>query len=131
MKSFAIVGSRTFSNFEVFIKVINEIISLEGKPKTIISGGAIGADTLAYNWALENKIKIIVFEPKRDDFPKNLKWLAAKERNTKIVDNSDLVLALWDMKSTGTKDTIDKALKKGIKVYVYDILSDRLLANYS
>jgi hypothetical protein len=131
MEKLALIGSRSFSNNNVFVKILNEVILLEGKPKTIVSGGAIGADTLAYLWALENKLNTIIFEPNPDDFPKKLKWMAPKERNTKIVDNSDMVLAFWDMKSTGTKDTIDKALLKGIKVYVYNIISDKLIPNYS
>jgi hypothetical protein len=131
MKKLALIGSRSFSNNDVFVKILNEVIFLEGRPKTIVSGGAIGTDTLAYLWAIENKINTIIFEPNPDDFPKKLKWMAPKERNSKIVDNSDMVLAFWDMKSTGTKDTIDKALLRGIRVYVYDILSDILIPNYS
>ena len=35
--------------------------------------------------------------------------LAGMKRNTYIIENSDLVIAFWDGKSTGTKDSINKA----------------------
>ncbi len=73
----------------------------------------------------------MIFEPRHSDFPKKTrKWMAPKERNTTIVDNSDLVLAFWDMTSTGTKDTIEKALNKGLRVYVYNILLGELIPSY-
>jgi uncharacterized phage-like protein YoqJ len=52
--------------------------------------------------------------------------MAPKERNTTIVDNSDIVLAFWDMESNGTKDTIDKSVKKGKKVYLYNIKENKI-----
>jgi predicted Rossmann fold nucleotide-binding protein DprA/Smf involved in DNA uptake len=126
-KNIAIVGSRNFTNSNVFNTVINEVISIEGSPKNIISGGAIGADTLAYEWAIKNGISVIVFEPKYKDFPKKVrKWMAPKERNTTIVNNSDTILAFWDMESTGTKDTMTKALENGKKVYLFNIKENKL-----
>jgi hypothetical protein len=121
-KNIAVVGSRNFTDKDVFVRVISEIISLEGSPKVIVSGGAKGADSLAYEWAIDNGIETLVFEPKYDEFPKKVRrWMAPKERNTTIVENSDVVLAFWDMESTGTKDTIDKSVEKGNRVYLYNI----------
>ena len=45
MKKLALIGSRSFSNNDVFVKILNEVIFLEGRPKTIVSGGAIGGKT--------------------------------------------------------------------------------------
>jgi len=126
-KNFAVVGSRNFIDRDILNKVIVEIISIEGNPKTIVSGGALGADTMAYEWATENNVNTLIFEPKYKDFPKKVrKWMAPKERNTTIVENSDVVIAFWDMKSTGTKDTIDKSVKKGNKVYIYNIVDNNI-----
>lgn len=126
-KNIAIVGSRTFSNVEVFVNVLNEVLLKEGKPKTIVSGGAAGADTLGYDWAKENGVDTLIFEPKYSDFPKKVrKWMAPKDRNTTIVENSDVVVAFWDMKSTGTKDTIDKSVAKGNKVYIYNTVDNKM-----
>jgi uncharacterized phage-like protein YoqJ len=76
---------------------------------------------------MDNDIAVLVFKPKYKDFPKKeSRWMAPKERNTTIVENSDIVLAFWDMESNGTKDTIDKSVKKGNKVYIYNIINNEL-----
>lgn len=126
-KNIAVVGSRNFTDKDIFSRVLAEVISIEGSPKNIVSGGAIGADTLAYEWAIANGVDTLVFEPRYKDFPKKVRrWMAPKERNTTIVENSDIVLAFWDMESTGTKDTIDKSVEKGNKVYLYNIKEDKV-----
>lgn len=128
MYKLAIVGSRNFNDKVVFDSVLKEILMILGTPDAIISGGADGADTLAAEWALENNIKLIKFEPKHKDFPKkSRRWMAPKERNTAIVENSDVLLAFWDMKSTGTKDTVGKALLKGIRIYLYHFTEGEIL----
>ncbi|MBM3430403.1 MAG: DUF2493 domain-containing protein [Bacteroidetes bacterium] len=124
----AIVGSRNFNDKELFEKVMSEVLLIEGKPNKVISGGAVGADTLAYEWAIENKIEIVIFKPRHGDFPKKSRnWMAPKERNTRIVENSEIVLAFWDMSSTGTKDTIEKAIKNNRKIYIFNLLDYSLI----
>jgi hypothetical protein len=126
-KNIAIVGSRSFSNFDLLNEVMSEIIEKEGNFSNVVSGGAKGCDTLANDWAISNGVNIIVFLPKYENFPSKKKWMAPKERNTLIVENSDIVLAFWDMKSTGTKDTIDKSVEINKKVYLYDITEKKLV----
>ena len=126
-KNIAIVGSRSFSNFDLLNEVMSEIIEKEGNFSNVVSGGAKGCDTLANEWAISNGVNIIVFLPKYKNFPSKKKWMAPKERNTLIVENSDIVLAFWDMKSTGTKDTIDKSVEINKKVYLYDITEKKLV----
>lgn len=130
-KNIAIIGSRDFNDFNILEKVLLEITSIEGLPKSIVSGGAKGADTLGFDWAKKNSIDTILFEPKYKDFPKKVrKWMAPKERNTTIVENSDLIVAFWDMSSTGTKDTIDKSVKNNKKVYLYNTIENKLSLYY-
>jgi len=43
----SVIGSRTFENYEM---LENEILKLNLKISSIISGGAKGADTLAERW---------------------------------------------------------------------------------
>jgi predicted Rossmann fold nucleotide-binding protein DprA/Smf involved in DNA uptake len=96
----AINGSRTIENLD-----LNEYI--KEKPAVVISGGAKGIDTIAWEWALENNIEIIVHRP---DYNKDGKWAALK-RNDIIVEEADKIIAFWNGKSTGTKYVIEKAKK--------------------
>ena len=108
---YGIIDSRKITDKEFFIYKVNEVIALEGMPALVISGGAVGADALAEEWAKENAIDFQVFIPQHKDFPKSIRRFAAPHvRNTLISEHSDVIIAFLDGQSTGTKDTIDKAL---------------------
>ena len=120
----AIVGGRDFDDYERL-----EIWADELKPTEIVSGGAKGADALAEEYAKRKGIPITVIPAKWDDmsppckFKRNVKGelynaLAGMNRNTAIVENCDIILAFWNRKSSGTKDTIEKAKKSGKKTMV-------------
>ncbi len=102
----AIIGSRTFNDFELLSNTVksycynNEIL-----PKIIVSGGAKGADTLAERFADENKLEMKIFYPNWEVLGRN----AYSARNTEIVEFADIVFAFWDGTSPGTKDSISKA----------------------
>jgi len=102
----AIVGSRTFNDYDLFEYWIGyfdgDLI------EELVSGGAKGADSLAEKYAkLYWGCPIRIFQPDWNKFGKQAGFI----RNQQIVDNCDVVLAFWDGKSRGTKDTIDKARK--------------------
>ena len=84
----------------------------------IISGGAKGVDTCAREYAILHGIKLTEFKP---DYARYGRGGAPLRRNTTIIENADLVLAFWDGKSHGTKDTIDKCQEMGVAVQVYTI----------
>ena len=98
----AIIGSRK-------CRAIDIASYIEFNPDMIISGGAIGVDTLARQFAEQNNIPIIEFLP---EYPKYGRK-APLMRNIQIVENCDFVIAFWDGKSSGTKFTIDYAKKIG------------------
>ena len=90
-------------------------------PNLVISGGAVGADAMAEEWAKENTIDFQVFKPQHKDFPKSIRRVAAPyARNTLIAEHSDIITAFWDGQSTGTKDTNDKGLALSKKVYIFE-----------
>lgn len=103
-----IIGSRTFRNYDLLKTTILENNILESITH-IVSGGAVGADSLAEDFADEfSKIKLI-FKP---DWNK-LGLCAGFVRNTEIVENSDMFFIFWDGKSKGTKDSINKIKMSG------------------
>jgi uncharacterized phage-like protein YoqJ len=122
MLKLGIIGSRNFIDKEFFICKVNEVFAIEGLPTLVISGGAVGADALAEEWAIENEIEFQVFKPQHKDFPKSIRRFAAPHaRNTLIAEHSDVIIAFWDGQSTGTKDTINKAIALSKKVYIFEI----------
>lgn len=76
----------------------------------IISGGAIGADSLGAKFADDYGIKKTIFLP---DWEKHGKK-AGFVRNRDIIENSDFVLAFWDGLSKGSANSLSiaKKLKK-------------------
>lgn len=128
MVKLGVIGSRSFHDYELVKKTLEPY---KNKIQVIISGGAQGADKLAekYSWEVLNK-KPLIFkadwynlnvEPcdiRQDRNGRSYNHLAGYNRNTYIVENSDAIIAFWDEKSNGTKDSIWKArrLKKPIKI---------------
>lgn len=104
----AVIGSRglTISNLEEYLP-----------PDTaeIVSGGAIGIDSCASEYAKSHNIKLTEYLPDYKKYGRS----APLKRNIEIINNSDIVLAFWDGNSRGTKYVIDKCKKIGEKVNVF------------
>lgn len=112
----AIVGSRTFVDYQVLCEEMAKLPT----PSLIVSGGAKGADALGKKYADEHNIPTKIFpaiwHPQGEDGPMDKG--AGMKRNTDIIKESTAVLAFWDGDSTGTVDSINKAVmfKKHVKV---------------
>lgn len=124
----AVVGSRNFNDKDLLFHEL-DIIRVEKTITKVISGGAAGADTLAIEWAKSRGIdydeksyfpewgkETPGVQMKVNKFGKKYNPIAGHLRNSRLVDDSDLVVAFWDYKSTGTHDSIKKA-KKAEKLY--------------
>lgn len=108
MKITAIIGSRSFNDYKKLSETLKNH-SIE----SIISGGAVGTDTLARIYANQNNIPITEIKPNY-----NLGKHAPLIRNKEIVEKSNEVIAFWDGKSRGTKYVIDYATnKKEVTIY--------------
>ena len=121
----AIIGSRSFNDDNVFYFVILRIFLKVGFPKKLIFGGEKGTDSLAKLFAVEYNYDFEEFLPDFLNFPSETRnFEAPHARNSKIAESCDYIIAFWDMKSSGTKDTIDKSISMGKKVYVYDFVNN-------
>ena len=112
----AIVGSRSYTDFDSFIKSLEKILKIGGSD-LIISGGARGTDDMAEKYSRLRNIPLKVFRADWLSFGKRAGYL----RNVEIVKNADIVVAFWDMESKGTSISIDLANKMNKKTYVVDI----------
>lgn len=99
----AVVGSRNYAN----LGQVQEYIQSLPKHATVISGGARGVDKAAENEAFRQGLAVHIYPAKWDEFGKSAGIL----RNADIVAASEIVVAFWDGRSRGTKDTIERALK--------------------
>lgn len=113
----AIVGSRTFTDKNLFNSTLEKYIIDHGLPTTIVSGGAAGADTLAERWAVAHGIATEIYKP---DWKKHGK-AAGVLRNTDIVANCTHMIAFPSKRGKGTQDSIKKAIARGIDVKVVKI----------
>jgi len=102
----AIIGSRTFNNFDLVEQTITNNFVISSITK-IISGGAKGADTLAEQWAAAHDKELQVFNAKWGEYGKS----AGFKRNIEIVEAADQVLCFWDGVSAGTASSIELCKK--------------------
>lgn len=107
----AVVGSRNFSDQ---IQLENELNAIKNQIELIISGGAVGADTFAENWAKKNSIPTLIIKPDWKTYGRS----AGVVRNKQIIESCDYCYAFWDCKSKGTEYSINYCSKisKEIKV---------------
>lgn len=108
-----VIGGRNFSDFG---KMIQELSKHE--ITMIISGGAKGADTLAYQYATMKGITFVCHPPLREEVETMGFARSAKRRNLRIVESSDMIIAFPDSDSKGTWHTVGlaKKLKKQVIV---------------
>ena len=120
MINLAVVGSRTFNDYEYLKKILSWFSC-----KRIISGGAQGADTLAKRYAAEHAIPFKEYLPNWDLYGMSAGFI----RNKLIVDDADELVAFHDGKSKGTAHSIKLAEEAGKPVHIFwptddDILKD-------
>lgn len=114
----AVIGSRGFDDYQLVCDILSKYKNIT----TIVSGGARGADSLAARYAHEHGIDLIEYIPEWEKLGRK----AGHIRNQYIIDASDRVVAFWDMKSTGTKDSIKKANKQNKPIEIVNINEPQL-----
>jgi len=110
----AIVGSRTFNDYSQLHWVLDKLrvmFSIDG----FVSGGAKGADRLAEIYASTCKIPIEVIKPNWEEHGKSAGFI----RNAEIINAADIVVAFWDGRSRGTRDSITKTFTARKRCFVF------------
>ena len=98
----AVVGSRDLTNIELE-KHIGE------EADEIVSGGAVGVDFCAAQYAKNNGLKLTEFLPQYDRYGR----AAPIVRNKEIVNYADKVIVFWNGTSKGALSVIKYAQKIG------------------
>lgn len=106
-----IAGSRSVTD----IWHVYRAITYSGLEITeVVSGCARGVDKLGEEWALMQPIPIKRFPADWDFYGKS----AGHKRNKQMAEYADALIAIWNGSSPGTKDMIEQATKRGLKVYI-------------
>ena len=115
-KKVAIVGSRTFTDYTLLETILDKY---KDKINVIVSGGAVGADSLGAKWATKNGIKTTIFKPDWNTYGKKAGYM----RNMQIIEECDICIAFWDGESKGTKHSIGlcQQINKPYKVVRFPI----------
>lgn len=106
-----IAGGRTIIDYTLVLSALRES---EFTPTEIVSGMAPGVDTLAIQYAKENNLPLKEFHADWNTYKK----AAGPIRNRAMAEYGDALVAIWDGESRGTKNMIEEATKRGLKVYV-------------
>lgn len=107
-----IAGGRDFEDYDrlcerchTLLKPFNEV--------EVVSGTARGADALGERYAKYRNYPIKRFKP---NWSQGL--AAGPIRNRAMADYADMLIAFWDGRSSGTRNMIDEASKRGLIVHV-------------
>ncbi len=107
----AVVGSRFYPH-EHLVRAFVRQTADKAPDTVIVSGGARGVDSWAADEALRCGLAV-------EEHPAD--WGGPDGRragNSTIVARSEVIVAFWNGKSRGTKDTIDKATRLKKRVFV-------------
>jgi hypothetical protein len=113
-----IAGSRDKVSYQ---DVVNAIKTCPWTMTEVVCGKARGADTFGETYAYNASIPV-------KEFPADWKGLgkaAGPIRNAQMGDYADALIAVWDGESRGTKNMIDYATKKGLKIHIHIIKDDK------
>ena len=98
----AVVGSRKITNVNLEAYIPKNALE-------IVSGGAVGVDSCAAEYAKYKGLRLTEFLPRYESFGR----VAPILRNKEIVDYADKVIIFWDSSSRGTKSVIEYTRKIG------------------
>lgn len=113
MAKVIIAGSRGIHDYHLIHKAVD---SSGFDVDEIVSGGAVGVDSLGEKYAKTNGIDLVIFLANWEGRGRS----AGHHRNRKMGDYADALIAIWDGESKGTKGMIEYMEKLGKQVFVLE-----------
>lgn len=115
-----ISGRTEWMDFPFVESSINNILDrLWLMPDIVVSGGAIGADSMGEQWALTYKVGVVIRRPPYELYPENPK-VAPLVRNGWMAQEVDFGIVFWN-NSGGTKNMLSHMKKFKKPVFIVDI----------
>lgn len=106
-----IAGGREINDYDLLLQaVLNAGFDITA----VVSGGARGVDAMGERFAEEAGLQLFKFPADWDKHGR----AAGPIRNRVMAEFGDALIAIWDGKSRGTKNMIDQARERGLKVHV-------------
>ena len=115
----AVVGSRDFRNYKQVCEALDSILY---RGDSLVSGGAVGVDSMAQRYAKERGFSILIFYPDYAHYGRGATFV----RNKEIVENSDRILAFYArgrFQQGGTANTAEWARKLGKDLTEFEEIS--------
>lgn len=112
-----VVGSRTFKNYAQLEEIVKGYIISDDDE--LVSGGAVGADSMAQRFAKENGYDLNIKYPKYRVYGPPATFI----RNGLIVANSDIVVALYGkgkFRQGGTSNSAEWAERYGKELHEFE-----------
>lgn len=123
---YIIAGGRDFKNRNLMYAVMNTFKkytpSIDRPITEVVSGDAIGADSLGIEWASVNTIPVKHFPAEWDKYGKSAGFI----RNAEMGEYADAAVCFWDGESKGTKHMIDTMKRLGKPCYIYNYNGERI-----
>lgn len=113
-----IAGSRNFYKYELLKQKCDEALCdfiINSESIEIVSGKARGTDELGERYAAERGFSIKPFPADWETYGNR----AGTIRNAEMATYADTLIAFWDGYSSGTKNMLRLAEKKGLGVFVF------------
>lgn len=85
-----------------FEKILDGLAVKYGGITGLVSGGAKGGDRYAELYAERKGLPITIHKPDWDRYGKSAGFI----RNKSIIDDADVIVAIWDGKSKGTQHSM-------------------------
>lgn len=111
-----IAGSKTISDYQ---SVVSAIKMSNFNITEVVSGKAVGVDTLGERWAIANNVPIKEMPADWNQYSKS----AGPIRNRKMAEYADAAIIVWDGQSAGAKNMIAE-IKRVNKPYFIDVITD-------